>query len=426
MNAEVPKEARSMYTMETSPTILLMNGWQAKNIGDIAHTPGAIALIQRHMPSARIILWSNGLDYKQNERQCLGVPPESLSIRDMLARNYPDLRFVQGRLDDAGNAENDALDQAIREADFLLHGSGALLVRRRDMLKWKRHVSKPYGIYGITLDPDRLSDLSPQSAEAEVFSECRFLYVRETASLKNARSLTHAPTQFAPDSTFAFDLEDPCGAEELMAEHGLAHKDFAVFIPRMRLTPNGDPSRDEHNARFTMADMKLLIEVLVTYIDTTGSRVLIAPEMIYQIKLAERCIMPNIPRRLRNHVTMLRRYWLPDQARSLYARAVAVVSMENHSPILAYTTGVPALYIQQPEDTIKGQMWRDLEAHESILPIGQNTSCSISQKLMDLVNAPNESIHDVRASVELARRVSDQAMASVADSVQASQHRLVH
>jgi len=54
------------------------------------------------------------------------------------------------------------------------------------------------------------------------------------------------------------------------------------------------------------------------------------------------------------------KYWLPEEAASIYTRATAVVSCECHSPIIALTNGTPACYVRQPTDTIKGQMYHDI------------------------------------------------------------------
>jgi len=39
------------------PTILIVSGWQDVNIGDIAHTPGLLNILQKHLPDCRLILW---------------------------------------------------------------------------------------------------------------------------------------------------------------------------------------------------------------------------------------------------------------------------------------------------------------------------------------------------------------------------------
>jgi len=53
-------------------------------------------------------------------------------------------------------------------------------------------------------------------------------------------------------------------------------------------------------------------------------------------------------------------FWSADEANSVYARAVTIVSAECHSPIMALSQGTPAFYVRNPVDTVKGQMFRDL------------------------------------------------------------------
>ena len=42
-----------------APHILLRSSWQVVNIGDIAHTPGVLALIEKYIPEAEVILWAS-------------------------------------------------------------------------------------------------------------------------------------------------------------------------------------------------------------------------------------------------------------------------------------------------------------------------------------------------------------------------------
>lgn len=53
-------------------------------------------------------------------------------------------------------------------------------------------------------------------------------------------------------------------------------------------------------------------------------------------------------------------YWLPDEAASVYSQALAVVSLECHSPLIALQAGTPTIHVRQPTDTCKGQMYRDI------------------------------------------------------------------
>ena len=45
------------------PRILLRGSWQSVNIGDIGHTPGALNLIERHLPDAELTLWPTELGH---------------------------------------------------------------------------------------------------------------------------------------------------------------------------------------------------------------------------------------------------------------------------------------------------------------------------------------------------------------------------
>jgi hypothetical protein len=46
---------------DRAPRILLRSSWQSVNIGDIGHTPGALALLQKYIPQAEVTLWPGSL-----------------------------------------------------------------------------------------------------------------------------------------------------------------------------------------------------------------------------------------------------------------------------------------------------------------------------------------------------------------------------
>ena len=46
-----------VYTRRRPIRLLLCSGWQTVNIGDVAHTPGALAVIEAHIPDAEVTLW---------------------------------------------------------------------------------------------------------------------------------------------------------------------------------------------------------------------------------------------------------------------------------------------------------------------------------------------------------------------------------
>lgn len=46
---------------EAAPKILLRSSWQTVNIGDIAHTPGMLTLLEKHFPHAEVRLWPSNI-----------------------------------------------------------------------------------------------------------------------------------------------------------------------------------------------------------------------------------------------------------------------------------------------------------------------------------------------------------------------------
>src|SRR5689334_9589517 len=88
--------------------ILLRSSWQTINIGDIAHTPGMMALLEKHHPDAAVTLWPSGLS------------PE---VTKLLTDRFPKLAIAKTA------AEQEA---ALAACDFFLHGSGPGLVGAKE------------------------------------------------------------------------------------------------------------------------------------------------------------------------------------------------------------------------------------------------------------------------------------------------------
>ncbi|MFM9092800.1 MAG: hypothetical protein ACKOUK_13810 [Verrucomicrobiota bacterium] len=120
------------------PRVLLRSSWQSVNIGDVGHTPGALSLLYRHFPEVEITLWPRDL---------------SLGARELLTRNYPRLRIVEGGLDEAGRPVASALAQAWAETDLMLGGSGSGFPAARELAAFLRATAKPVGVFGVSTDP---------------------------------------------------------------------------------------------------------------------------------------------------------------------------------------------------------------------------------------------------------------------------------
>ena len=61
--------------------LLLRSSWQTVNIGDIAHTPGVLAILEKHLPGVEVRLWPSKVDN---------------GVEEMLVSRFPKLRIVKG------------------------------------------------------------------------------------------------------------------------------------------------------------------------------------------------------------------------------------------------------------------------------------------------------------------------------------------
>jgi len=360
------------------PRILLRPGTaQHGNIGDIAHTPGALVLFERHFPEAEFSLWP------------VAISPEA---RESLQQRFPRLQIVEGELDRAGRPTTPGLQAAWDEADLLMHGSSPGFKGDAYMPAWRAASRRPYGIFGMTDDPVSSVTTRPdggtlrqlretiaglpsghlRASTHAILSGASFIFCRETltAEYLRAQRVTAPLIEFGPDATFALQLRDDARAEAYLRASGLAPGKFICVIPRLRYTPYyklqgkkpnaSDLAKDAVNDRTTARDHAKLRDLIIAFVRSTGLKVLACPEMRYQIELAKEHLVDPLPADVRRSVVWRDTYWLPTEAASVYARALAVVSFECHSPIIALTNGTPAFYVRQPTDTIKGQMYHDI------------------------------------------------------------------
>jgi hypothetical protein len=185
--------------------------------------------------------------------------------------------------------------------------------------------------------------------------------------------------EFAPDAAFAADEVDQPAADAYLSKHGLVEGHFICVLSRLRYTPYfrilNRPARPDEQERHQISeihkesDHEGLRLFIIHWVRSTGLRVLLCPEMTYEVELTWDQLYSKLPEDIRHYVIWRDRYWRPDEATAVYARARAVVSMEMHSPILASAVNTPAIYLRLPTDTCKGQMWRDLGLPEWIFEV---------------------------------------------------------
>ncbi|MCL6258846.1 polysaccharide pyruvyl transferase family protein [Aquiflexum sp. TKW24L] len=363
-------------TPKASKTILLVSGWQDVNIGDIAHTPGLLNVFQTFMPDTKIILW------KRSKGEQVGK---------LLKKNFPNVDIIYGNVDKDKNVENPEVMEALKNADVMVHGSGPLLVAADNLAFWMKHTDKPFGVFGTTLQ-------NPSEDHQSILKKASFIYTRETLSIEHLKKagITGDHIKFAPDATFFMDIRNDQKGDQFLKEAGLEEKKFICVIPRLRYTPYHQFNPNNNgwseakikevetvNAAKKEEDHAKLREAMIAYVKETGNKVLVCPEMTYQVDIMDELLIDPLPAEIKPFV-LKRGYWFPDEAASVYRKTLAVLSFECHSPIIAAVNETPFFYLRQPEDTIKGHMYYDLDFDDWVFEIEQTKGSQITDRLREI------------------------------------------
>ncbi|WP_139956730.1 polysaccharide pyruvyl transferase family protein [Flavicella sediminum] len=326
--------------------ILLRSSWQTVNIGDIAHTPGVLALCEQYMPDVEIRLWASDVDN---------------GVKQMLEKRFPNLEIFL-------SSDTVALQKAFKECDFLLHGSGPYLVEDKDVEQWIQETGKPFGVYGITLSK------VPTNIE-KILNQAEFVFFRDTVSLQLAkRKGVKSPImEFGPDGAFACDLRNDSAALKFMAENNLEEGKFLCVIPKYRRTPYWKiPGRDapfnaiidRRNQEMKEHDLKPYRDAIIAVARETSMKILICPEDMTQVALGKEMLYDPLPEDVKEKVVWRNRFWLTDEALSVYTRSAGLFGLEQHSPIMCIGNGIPALVGRFKEQSSKGYMWHNIGLKE--------------------------------------------------------------
>jgi hypothetical protein len=333
-------------------------------------------ILETFLPQSRIILWKRS---------------KGEEVKALLNRNFPDVEVIYGDLDSDKNTDSKEVIQALTEADIMIHGSGPSLVGADNLACWMKNSDKPFGVFGATLE-------KPGDYHQSILKKAAFIFTRETMSIEHLRNVgIEGPhVQFAPDATFYMNILDQDKADQFLKANGLEERKFICAIPRLRVTPyykiNPNNSGwsderikqvDELNNSKKEVDHAKMREAIIAWVRETGNKVLVCPEMTYQVDIMDELLINPLPEDVKPFVVK-RSYWLPDEAASVYANAHTILSFECHSPIMAAANGTPFFYLRQPEDTIKGQMYYDLGFNDWVFEIEQSEGRQIADKLRNV------------------------------------------
>jgi len=331
--------------------ILLRSGWQVENIGDIAHTPAMLALIEKYIPNASVTFWPYYHVLPQNEV-------------DMLMKRFPKLKIVEGKLDAQGKASTTALQEAIVSADFMLHNSGPATIGWADITAFKKVFNKPFGVYGVTYG-------LYGTPEKDILSEADFVYFRDTVSLQKAKDAgIHAPVMaFGPDAAFSIDVTDYEKANAFLLANKLVDGKFMCCIPKHRSTPMWlhknknrplDEVKNARNEAMKEHDHIPLREAITEVVRKTNMKILICHEDETQMAIGKDWLLDKLPEDVKPNIVWRNTPWLTDEAISIYKKSAGFFGAEMHSPIMCIAHGIPAIVVRWEEQSSKGIMWRDI------------------------------------------------------------------
>lgn len=392
--------------------IALVSGWQTVNIGDVAHTPGALRAFERFAPDARVTLWAVDIDEP---------------VRQMIRQYFPDVDIVEDPIERGAPLPPD-LERLFDEADVLVHGSAPGLNAHRQLAEWRRRTGKPYGFFGVTVDPlrphhgtlkreaDMIAAIEGDMLDPlprEVLDGASFVYCRDSLTVQFLRGQRVAApiVEFGPDATVIFDVVDDEHGSDVMTQYGLRSGEFLCAVPRLRFTPyheirNLAPDTDAlrkqaYNAGYVESDIDALRQGITAWVRATGQQALIVPEMSYAMKLAEATLAGTFPPDVADRISILPRFWSLAEADAVYRHASAVLSMECHSPLIALAEGTPSIYLRQPTDTIKGQMHHDLGI--SLIELGPGAGAEASRRLVEIAGDSQKARIQARRARQAAR-----------------------
>ena len=372
--------------------IVLRSSWQTVNIGDIAHTPGVLHILEQYLPDVEVWLWPSKVDN---------------GVDEILMKRFPKLVIIQG---------SDHLKKAFEECEFLLHGSGASLVAEKDVVRWSEETGKPYGIYGITLPMQSSAATTPVSEEKmaktiSVLSAARFVYFRDSKSLALAKEkgCTAPVMEFGPDGAFACDLRDDALAEAFLEKHGLEEGKFLCCIPRLRYTPYWvipekkaafDEVKHARNEAMKEHDHAQLREAVIRIVRETDMKVLLCPEDRTQMAVGKEMLLDKLPADVLPKVVWRPDYWLTGEAVSVYVRSAGLFGNEMHSPIMCIGHGIPAIVCRWAEQTSKGYMWEDIGLSDWLFDLDDEEQVT---KVADTVVAMAKDPEGAKAKAALGR-----------------------
>ena len=273
------------------PRILVEAAWQSGTIGDAAQTLGLLRMLALPLPGTELGL----------------RPPAGAGVAATVARLFPKVEIVSG-------------DPALAACALRLYAPAPGPAACAGLENWWKRTGKPWGVFGAA--PARPS---PQLVAA--LGGAYFVFASDTAALTTLRraGVKRPRLAFAPEPALALKAADEAAAKVFLARHGLEPKKF------LAVAPYGPPG----------ADTARLRQVIEAWVRQTGHPVLICPTAGGAAESGP--LYDPLPAAVKDRVVRRPDSWAVEEASSVYRRAVAVLSQESWSPMVAAVNDTPFL-----------------------------------------------------------------------------------
>lgn len=394
------------------PVILLRSGWQVENIGDIAHTPGFLALAEKYIPKAEVIFWP----YYHY------LPDHEVT---MLKKRFPKMKIVIGKLSAEGVASTPELADAISKSDILINNSGPATLGWAELTAYKKLTGKPIGVYGVTYG-------LYGTPEKEILSDAEFVFFRDTVSMERAKKegIKAKIMAWGPDAAFATDVQDEPTANAFLKANNLEQGKFICFIPKQRITPSWlhvqknkpfDPVRNARNEEMKDHDHAPMIEAITAVVRQTDLKVLIVSEDETEISIGKEWVWDKLPEDVKSRVVWRSTGWLTDEAVSVYKKSAALISHEQHSPIMCIGNGIPALLVRWEEQSSKGYMWNTIGLQDWLFDFDKESDIQrYVPTVLDIAKNPKEAKAKAKKARKFVEQKQKETMKVVENSCQSN------
>lgn len=387
---------------ETRTSVLVCSSWQSINMGDVAHTPGLIEMFNKYLPEVEVRVWVSNVENGAEE---------------MLQKHFPTVQIIK-------RSDSLALKRAFIECSFLLHGSGPWLVVKNDIKQWMRESGKPYGVMGISLPENHATP-----DVVELLDNAKFVYFRDTVSLELAKSKSvKAPLmKFGPDVAFASSILNNKASNKFMKENGLKKGKFLCVIPKLRKTPHWlvpdynapyEPKVDSLNQAMKEHDLKPYRDAIIAVVRQTKAKVLICAEDVTQVALGKEMLYDPLPEDVKRYVVWRNRFWLPDEALSIYKKSAGYFGLEQHSPIICIGNRIPALLGRTKDQTSKGYMWLNIGLKDWFFDSDVSSDMDrLTQSVLSLIKNPKVAQKTAKAAQQRVKTLQQEMMDVLRDAL---------